>query len=87
LLTPHEAQLDLDSPYDSLWWETRGAIVWKSNHSIWGLLNGYWQATTGTRWHVRQGLPIIPLYPFFATRILENKQRGPSASIQRHLAM
>ncbi|MGA2075542.1 MAG: hypothetical protein ABSH52_18790 [Terriglobia bacterium] len=48
LLKPHEAQLDPDPPYDSLWWETQGALVWKSNHYDWGLLNGYWQASSGS---------------------------------------
>jgi hypothetical protein len=49
LLKPNRPQRDLDPPYDSPWWETQNALVWKANHYDWGLLNGYWQASKGSR--------------------------------------
>jgi hypothetical protein len=49
LLKPNAAQLDTDPPYDSVWWETQYAVAWKTNRYDWGLLNGYWQASTAGR--------------------------------------
>jgi hypothetical protein len=48
LLKPNRAQGDTDPPYDSLWWETGNDLGWKANRYDWGLLNGYWQASSGT---------------------------------------
>jgi hypothetical protein len=48
LLKPNRAQSDPDPPYDSLWWETGNDLGWKANHYDWGLLKGYWQASSGT---------------------------------------
>jgi hypothetical protein len=49
LLKPNRAQNDPAPPYDSIWWISQDALVWKSNHYDWGLLNGYWQAGSGPR--------------------------------------
>jgi hypothetical protein len=49
LLKPNPAQLDPDPPYDSLWWETQNSPGWKVNRYDWGLLNGYWQASSEAR--------------------------------------
>ena len=49
LLRPNRSQLDPDPPYDSLWWETQNALSWKANRYDWGLLSGYWQASSEAR--------------------------------------
>jgi hypothetical protein len=45
-----ELAINPDDPtYGPLWWEAENTFVWKQNRFDWGLLNGYWKASKGSR--------------------------------------
>lgn len=48
LLKPSFLQRDADWTYPPRWWENDGTTEWKQQRYDWGLLNGYWTATTAS---------------------------------------
>jgi hypothetical protein len=47
LLRPNRMQMEPgNSDYASIYWGDSSAIDWKQNHYDWGLLNGYWKASS-----------------------------------------
>ena len=47
LLKPNFLPHDSPSAYPARWWENDGTAYWKQNRYDWGLLNGYWHASSG----------------------------------------
>ncbi|MBZ5682712.1 MAG: hypothetical protein LAO24_21675 [Acidobacteriia bacterium] len=49
LLKPNRLQKEpRDVAYGPLYWNDGAAVGWKQNHSDWGLLNGYWRASSNS---------------------------------------
>jgi hypothetical protein len=47
LLKPNRLQQEPRNPdYGSIYWGDVAGVVWKQNHYDWGLLNGYWKASS-----------------------------------------